>query len=354
MQLVLRLSGFLTKDLNFTVESLRQAIVKWQEGLKLSQQMDDKSQQPVILALIASAYELLGEKQKSAKYSEQALILMGLRPITSSPQPQSSVNTGWEFEGSRELNKGTIQEIEYDGECPGKDSGSIKAWFTSSKTPPAPKRRVVVKNVTRGMESNPYPYTDREYQKGKSSESTRMVFGTSHRGIYFIAMEGENEFQYEIKENKTVVDSGSFKAVIDKELEVKRRDATVTKNSVCFNSAVALNVCADVRTKTEYTCPDKKVIRSFFEPNDPEMSTIISNQMFDDIVYVFNGNIYTLRPGEEKRYKGKDLSIQFDSTCKKGCTPTSRPQSLEPGKRYQFKTSPISADGIIELVDFPK
>ncbi|MBW4476648.1 MAG: hypothetical protein KME54_07180 [Tolypothrix brevis GSE-NOS-MK-07-07A] len=265
-------------------------------------------------------------------------------------QPQSSADIGWEFEGSQELNKGSIQEIEYEGECPGKDSRSIKAWFTSSKTPPAPKRRVIVKNVTRGLESNPYPYTDREYQKGKSSESTQIIFGTSHRGSNFIVMESENEFQYEIKENKTVIDSGSFIAVIDKELDVRRRDATVTKNSVCFNSAVDLNVCADIRNKTEYTCPNNKILRSIVEPNNPEITTIISNQMFGDVVYVLNGNIYTLRPGEEKRYTAGSLSIQFNSTCPVGCKPKTPPQSLQPGKRYQFKSS----SGFIQLVDFPK
>ncbi|MBD2243929.1 hypothetical protein H6G26_09995 [Nostoc sp. FACHB-888] len=271
-----------------------------------------------------------------------------------SAELESSGDIGWEFAGSRELNKASIQEIEYDGECPGKDLGSIKAWFTSSKTPPAPKRRVVVKNVTKGLESDPYPYTDREYQKGKSSEGTQVAFGTKHRGSNFAVMEGENEFQYEIKENKKVIDSGSFTAVIDKKLDVRRRDATVTKNSVCFNSAVALNVCADIRTKTAYTCPNNKILRSIFEPNNPEIYTIISNQMFGEMVYVLNGNIHTLRPGEEKIYTGEYLNIQFNSTCRSGCSPTTPSQSLQPGKRYQFKSSGISGSKIIQLVDFPR
>ncbi|MDF5736051.1 MAG: hypothetical protein PUQ00_10405 [Nostoc sp. S13] len=270
------------------------------------------------------------------------------------PELKSSADIGWEFVGSRELNKASIQEIEYDGECPGKDSGSIKAWFTSSKTHPASKRRVVVKNVTRGLESDPYPYTDREYQKGKSSEGTQIAFGTKHRGSNFVVMEGENEFQYEIKENKKVIDSGSFTAIIDKKLDVRRRDATVTKNSTCFNSAVDLNVCADIRTKTAYTCPNNEILRSIFEPINPEISTIISNQMSGKIVYLLNGNKHTLRPGEEEKYTGEDLKIQFNSTCRIGCTLTTPPQSLQPGKRYQFKSSPISGGEIIQLVDFPR
>ncbi|MEH2464991.1 hypothetical protein [Nostoc sp.] len=271
-----------------------------------------------------------------------------------SQQPQSSTDLGLEFVGSRELNKASIQEIEYDGECPGKDSGSIKAWFTSSRTPPALKRRVVVKNVTRGLESDPYPYTDREYQNGKSSEGTQIAFGTKHRGSNFVVMEGENKFQYEIKENHKVIDSGSFTAVIEKDLDVRRRNAMLTKNSICFNSAVALNVCADIRTKTEYSCPNNKILSSIFEPNNPEISTIISNQMFGEMVYLLNGKKHRLRSGEEKIYTGEYLNIQFNSTCRIGCSPTTPSQSLQPGKRYQFKSSPISGGEIIQLVDFPR
>jgi hypothetical protein len=264
---------------------------------------------------------------------------------------KSPVVVGWEFAETPELNKGSIKEIEYEGECPGRESGVKKAWFTSTKTPPAPKRRVVVKNVTRGVESNPYPYTDREYEKGRSSEKTEMAFGTNHRGSYLSVIDGENQFEYEIKENNKVIDSGSFTSVIVRELDVKPRNSTVTKNNVCFNSAVALNVCADIRTKTQYTCPNNKILSSIFEPNNSEISTLISNQTFGDMVYVMNGNIHTLRPGEEIKYNGEFLNIQFNPTCASGCNPTTSPRSLQPGKRYQFKSLSGST---IQLVDYPR
>jgi hypothetical protein len=275
-----------------------------------------------------------------------------IQPSSADNSSSNTSNIGWEFEGSRDLNKGSIKKIEYDGECPGTDPGSITGWFTSSKTLPAPRRRVIVKNVTRGLDSNPYPFTDREYQKGKSSEQTQMMIGTRHRGSNLIIMEGENEFQYEIKENKKVVDSGSFIAVIDQEIDVRRRDATVNKKSICFNSDVAVNVCADIRTKTEYTCPNNTILRSIVEPNNPEITTLISNQTFGDMVYILNNNIYTLRPGEEKRYTAGSLSIQFNPACRNrsNCRPTTAPQLLQRGKRYQFKSSSDS----IKLVDFPK
>ena len=268
-----------------------------------------------------------------------------------SGQTESPVVVGWEFAEIPELNKASIKEIEYEGECPGTDSGSKKAWFTSSKTPPAPKRRIVVKNVTRGLESNPFPYTDREYDKGRSSESTQMAFGTNHRGSYLSVIAGENQFEYAIKENNKVIDSGSFTAVIAKERDVRRRDSTVTKNTVCSNSAVPLNVCADIRRKTEYTCPNNKILRSILEPNNPEISTLIANQTFGDIVYVMNGDIHTLRPGEKIQYTDKYLNIEFNPTCASGCSPTTSPRQLQSGKRYQFKSLSGST---IQLVDYPR
>ncbi|MBD2615063.1 CHAT domain-containing protein [Nostoc punctiforme FACHB-252] len=56
-----------------TAESLRQAIVKWQEALKLWQQVDDKRWEATILNNIGNVYDSLGEKQQALKYLNQAL-----------------------------------------------------------------------------------------------------------------------------------------------------------------------------------------------------------------------------------------------------------------------------------------
>ncbi|BAZ31025.1 TPR domain protein [Cylindrospermum sp. NIES-4074] len=58
-----------------TAESLQQAIVKWQEALKLWQQVDDKSRQATTLLALGSVYDSLGEKQEALKYYNQALPL---------------------------------------------------------------------------------------------------------------------------------------------------------------------------------------------------------------------------------------------------------------------------------------
>ncbi len=58
-----------------TAESLRQAIVKWQEALKLWQQIDDKRWEAITILRIGRVYDLLGEKQEALKYYNQALTL---------------------------------------------------------------------------------------------------------------------------------------------------------------------------------------------------------------------------------------------------------------------------------------
>ncbi|MBD2523993.1 tetratricopeptide repeat protein [Nostoc sp. FACHB-133] len=56
-----------------TAESLREAIGKWQEALKLWQQVDDKRSEAITLNNIGDVYDSLGEKQEALKYYNQAL-----------------------------------------------------------------------------------------------------------------------------------------------------------------------------------------------------------------------------------------------------------------------------------------
>lgn len=182
-----------------------------------------------------------------------SILVVTLLLAPSKAQIASSIEVGWEFLGTSELNKVSIKETQFEGQCPGISSGSQEARFTSSKTPPATKRRVVVKNITRGLDSNPYPYTDRDYSRGMSSEGTQMAFGTRHRGKYLSVIEGENEFEYEITENKKVVDSGNFTAVINKLVDARRRDAFPTTEYRCLHYDKH-NQCTNTVIETKYTC----------------------------------------------------------------------------------------------------
>lgn len=266
-------------------------------------------------------------------------LLIALAPSTA----QSSPEIGWEFLGSRELNQAEIRQIEYRGECPGQDSSPQEAQFTSSETPPAPRRRVIVKNITRGVSSDPYPYTDRKYNRGRSSEATEMIFGTSHGDRYFRVLEGENEFEYEIRERKRVIDSGKFTAVIKKNLEVRQRDAIVTSQPACINSSVPLSVCADVRTRIERRCPNQpQALYSYFRPDYPETYTLISNQTPSTIKFRINGRRERLGSGQQRRYRTysrESLKLEF-KPCQSGCFPQTR--TLNPARRYRFSRPPFS------------
>ncbi|MGF2012826.1 CHAT domain-containing protein [Nostoc sp. DedVER01b] len=59
-----------------TAESLRQAIAKYQEALKLWQQVDDKHWEAATLVGIGAVYDLLGENQEALKYYNQALPIL--------------------------------------------------------------------------------------------------------------------------------------------------------------------------------------------------------------------------------------------------------------------------------------
>ncbi|MBD2354273.1 CHAT domain-containing protein [Tolypothrix sp. FACHB-123] len=59
-----------------TAESLRQAIVKWQEALKLWQKVGDKQWQANILLGLGRIYSDLGEKEQGLKFLNQSLPLM--------------------------------------------------------------------------------------------------------------------------------------------------------------------------------------------------------------------------------------------------------------------------------------
>ena len=119
-------------------------------------------------------------------------------------------------ENAFNINLIQFKRVEYIGACAGTvfSPDSQSARFVSRKTPPGPNRRVMIKNVTDGMETNPYPYTDRGYDKGEFSEDFGFKLGNSHKTRTFSVLEGENKFLYEIKENNQVIEQGALTAEV--------------------------------------------------------------------------------------------------------------------------------------------
>jgi hypothetical protein len=113
----------------------------------------------------------------------------------------------------------------YTGECPGESTPSIRARFFSQTTRPAPELRAVVKNVTFGFSGETKPFTDREYFNGDVSEGFEVRFGDQHTGRFLAVQPGENQFEYEIKRGKQVIESGQFSASFDEKTIEKNRSA---------------------------------------------------------------------------------------------------------------------------------
>jgi len=143
-------------------------------------------------------------------------IFLTLAAFTVSAQPTNEAQFRVKNENSFNINLIQFKRVEYINQCPGTviSPDSQNARFVSSKTPPAPNRRVLIKNVTDGMETDPYPYTDRSYDKGEFSESFGFKLGNSHKTRTFSVLEGENKFAYEIKENNQVIEQGALTAQV--------------------------------------------------------------------------------------------------------------------------------------------
>ena len=139
-----------------------------------------------------------------------------LAAFTVSAQQTNEAQFRVKNENAFNINLIQFKRVEYIGTCAGTvfSPDSQSARFVSSKTPPGPNRRVMIKNVTDGMETNPYPYTDRGYDKGEFSEDFGFKLGNSHKTRTFSVLEGKNKFLYEIKENDQVIEQGALTAEV--------------------------------------------------------------------------------------------------------------------------------------------
>jgi hypothetical protein len=179
-------------------------------------------------------------------------IILSLLTIFRTPSsvnaqsPRSLLQTGLEFQDSPLFNVGSIttlfvtETFTFDaGSCVGQvyfprierstrtymDEESARARFISITTPPAPGLRVVIRNITQGIDQNSIPYTDREYDKPPLSQEFKLRLGKSHSSRYLAVQEGKNNFSYEIKSKDSVIESGTFTASINHQNKNLDREA---------------------------------------------------------------------------------------------------------------------------------
>jgi len=186
-------------------------------------------------------------------------------PIITSNQQQQNKQTespevGLEIIGSPSLNRLVIPMYRYTGECPGFSKGIVKASFTSTAFPPSRDRRVIVRNVSRGVASDPFPFTDRDYSRGRGSQITEITIGSGHDGQFLIVRQGENDFDYTIKEKNTIVDQGTFTAYVETTTIVEERNKEPRTKYVCPGNRL---ICEskEMYEVTVYECPSYPNVR---------------------------------------------------------------------------------------------
>jgi hypothetical protein len=289
-----------------------------------------------------------------ALFGSSALILMATAiaptraqvPAQLTPVAQSVAEIGLEFQGERDLNRTSLTVTEYTGDCVGTEAETKTARFTSSQTPSGEKRRVMVRNVTRGLGS-PSPYTNREYSKGRSSEATQMEFGTEHSSKRFRVMPGENEFEYEVMERKQVIQSGRFRAVIDRNLRKVERNATWQEDETCANSSVSNNVCADLRQRKSFKCPNGPTLKSYLLNTDEYYRSQISNPTERGFSFSVDGERYRLTSNDSVTLRRKNSFTVTYPTCVR-CSDT-KTTTVSAGKRVKFTST--GDDRKLNLVD---
>ncbi|MBM0742088.1 tetratricopeptide repeat protein [Phormidium sp. CLA17] len=175
------------------------AIEVMEQDLVIARELKNRQSQRQALTNLGLAYRASGYPAKAVAYELQSVAVA--RELNELPLVIAPMQAGLEFAGSQTRNVGTVAE-------------GFRAWFVSPSLPPAPDLRVIIRNITAGMNQKPFPYTNRTYDKGWISEELILGFGTKHDGDAFVLTDGKNDFTYEIKQGDRVLESGSFNAII--------------------------------------------------------------------------------------------------------------------------------------------
>jgi hypothetical protein len=148
-------------------------------------------------------------------------------------------NTGFKF-GEQNINTATITEWYYGGECPGmrEERTFTSVRFISESTPPASGLRVLVRNISKGFEGDPVPFSEKKYSGQGGAEDFNLEFSKRHNRKYLaLSLESENlknqpvsnvvdflaerpgitnSFEYEIKHGSEVIETGAFTVTFGK------------------------------------------------------------------------------------------------------------------------------------------
>jgi hypothetical protein len=172
-----------------------------------------------------------------------------------------SQDVGWQAVGNPTMNALSLPVYRYVGECPGGGVGRITAAFQSTTTQPAKDLEVVIRNVTAGIDDDPYPNLERDYDQGSTSERADIGFSADQIRVFIgrrtmAVMPGLNQFEYEIKDGDRVVEQGEFATRVVPMPIVQERRAQQRTEQYCRTGGSVSGCDRDeLRTRYLWQCP---------------------------------------------------------------------------------------------------
>jgi hypothetical protein len=172
-----------------------------------------------------------------------------------------SQDVGWQAVGNPTMNALSLPVYRYVGDCPGGGVGRITAVFHSNITLPAEDLEVEIRNVTAGIDDDPYPNIERDYDEGSTSERADIGFGADQIRVFIgrrtmAVMPGLNRFEYEIKDGDRIVDQGEFATRVVPTPIVQERRAQQRTEQYCRTGG-SVSGCDHNELQTRYVweCP---------------------------------------------------------------------------------------------------
>lgn len=173
-----------------------------------------------------------------------------------------SQDVGWQAVGNPTMNALSLPVYRYVGECPGGGVGRITAVFRSNTTQPTEDLEVEIRNVTAGIDDDPYPHIERDYDEGSTSERADIGFSADQIRVFIgrrtiAVMPGLNQFEYVIKnDDDRILEQGEFATRVVPQPIVQERRAQQRTEQYC-RTGESVSSCdhEELRTRYLWECP---------------------------------------------------------------------------------------------------
>jgi len=174
-----------------------------------------------------------------------------------------SQDVGWQAVGNPTMNALSLPVYRYVGDCPGSGVGRITAVFRSNTTLPTEHLEVEIRNVTAGIDDDPYPHIERDYDEGSTSEWADIGFSADQIRVFIgrrtiAVMPGLNRFEYVIKhDDDRILEQGEFATRIVPQPIIQERRAQQQRTEQYCRTGESVSNCDhdELRTRYLWECP---------------------------------------------------------------------------------------------------